>query len=176
MCLSTYHSVECDRILSLWFKILHVNLSCDSFITIEYGRRTLTYLYRIHPRPRDILHSKRLCQSADIRGIFREELHISATQSKQTNLFCTCCSIRISNVHTSTSLETLAQIAACCHTECFACQGLCGQWRNARTQNCHLTFNDIYFFQQQIAHQYNSEFTMCSHFGRIIVKAHKTGN
>ena len=58
---STNHSIECDGVLCLRFEILHIDLSCDGFVTIEHGGCAFANLNSLHPRTGDILHTKGLC-------------------------------------------------------------------------------------------------------------------
>ena len=125
MRLSANHRVERNRILLLWLEVLHIDLSCDSLIAIENGGGAFAHLNGLHPWTRDIFHTKRLCQSADIGCVLCEELHIGAAQAEQTNLFCTCSGIGVCHIHRGTRFKTLREVAAGSHTECFTRQGLC---------------------------------------------------
>ena len=81
MSLGANHRIESNGVLRLWFEVLHVDLSCDSLIAIEDGGGAFAHLNGFHPWTRYILHAKRLCQSADIRGILGEHLYIGAAKS-----------------------------------------------------------------------------------------------
>ena len=145
MCLGADHRIERDRVLRLRLEVLYIDLPSDSFVAIEHRGSTLAHLYGFHPWSRDILHTEGLCQSADIRGVLGEHLHIGAAQSEQTDLLSTCSCIGVRHIHTGTGLKTLAQIATCCHTECLACECL-GRYRSqSRTQDSHLALYNIYF-------------------------------
>ena len=86
MSLGADHSVQGNRILCLWFEILHIDLSCNGLITIQHRRRTLAHLNSLHPWTRDILHTKSLCQTTDVWGVLRQHLHIGSTQAQQPDL------------------------------------------------------------------------------------------
>ena len=147
MCLGADHRIERDRVLCLWFEVLHIDLSRDGLVAIEHRGSTLAHLYGFHPWSRDILHTEGLCQSADIRGVLGEHLHIGAAQSEQTDLLSTCSCIGVRHIYTGAGLKTLTQIATCCHTECLACECL-GRYRSqSRTQDSHFALHNIYLLQ-----------------------------
>ena len=81
MCLGADHGVESDWVLCLWLEVLHIDLSCNGFVTVQHRRGAFTHLYGFHPWARYILHTKRLCQSANVGCVLCEHLYIGAAES-----------------------------------------------------------------------------------------------
>ena len=63
------HEVERQRVLRLRFEQFDVDLSGDSFVTVDDGGGSFADLYGTHPRSGDILQTKGLCEASDSRCV-----------------------------------------------------------------------------------------------------------
>ena len=104
--------IGADAVRTLGLEVFHVDLPRDALVAVLDAGGPFAHLYALHPRPGHVGEGVGDGCAAQVGHVFREHLHIGATQSQQFDLPCSRRRIAVGNVHRGIGGEGLAQVAA----------------------------------------------------------------
>ncbi len=105
--------VQAHALRILRLEILDVDLSGHRLVAVLHRRHAFGDLYALHPCAGDIPQRIRRCRPAECRHVLREQLHVSAWQAEQLNLFGSCGGVGIVDVYRRRGGEAFTEVAAC---------------------------------------------------------------